>query len=223
MNWLLIVVIAVIGGCGYMGYKKGLVKVLFSLLAAIVSLILVGLVSPFIADFLQKETPLPGYIKEKSMAMAAEWNAGREAETQENRFAVIDTYEIPDFLKNYLKTEHTEEMLELEFNEYISGKVVDLVIGAASFVLAFVIINLALYLLALVLNTVMKLPVLHSVNRLGGLLAGLAEGLLAVWMFFLVITLFCSTEFGKECMQKIGEGKALSFLYNVNPLMKFLP
>lgn len=223
MNWLLIVVIAVIAGCGYMGYRKGLVKVLFSLLAAVLSLVLVGLVSPFIADFLQKETPLPAYIKEKSSAMASEWNENQEVGTQESRFAVIDSYEVPDFLKSYFKTEHTEEMLELEFNDYISSKVADLVIGAASFVIAFIIINLALYLLSLLLNTVMKLPVLHSLNRLGGLIAGLAEGLLAVWIFFLVITLFCSTEFGKECMYRIGDGKVLSFLYNANPLMKFLP
>lgn len=223
MNWLLIVVAAVIGGCGYMGYRKGLVKVLFALLAAVVSLVLVGLVSPFIADFLQKETPLPAYVKEKSIAMAAEWNGSQEVETEESRLAVIDTYEVPEFLKSYFKTENTEEMMELDFNDYISNKIVDLVIGAASFVIAFVIINLALYLLSVLLNTVMKLPVLHSINRLGGLLAGLAEGLLAVWMFFLVITLLCSTEFGKECMQRIGEGKVLSFLYNVNPLMRLLP
>lgn len=223
MNWLLIVVIAVIAGCGYMGYRKGLVKVLFSLLAAVVSLVLVGLVSPFIADFLQKETPLPAYVKEKSSKMAAEWNESREVGTQEGRFETIDSYDVPDFLKSYFKTEHTEEMLELEFNDYISSKVADLVVGAASFVIAFVMINLVIYLLAFLLNTVMKLPGLHSLNRLGGLLAGLAEGLLAVWMFFLVITLFCSTEFGKECMQRIGDGKVLSFLYNANPLMKFLP
>lgn len=222
MNWLLIVVAVVIGGCGYAGYRKGLVKVLFSLLAAVVSLVLVSIVSPFVANFLQEKTQLPSYVKEKSSAMVAEWNESREVETQEHRFAVIDSYEVPDFLKSYFKTEHTTEMMELEFNDYISNKIVDLVMSAASFVISFALITLALYLLATILNAIMKLPVLHSLNRMGGLVAGLAEGLLAVWVFFLVITLLCSTEFGKECMYRIGNGKVLSFLYNANPLMRFL-
>lgn len=222
MNWLLIVVLAVIGGCGYMGYRKGLVKVLFSLLIAVISLVLVSIVAPFVSSFLWKNTQLPSYIKEKSSAIAAEWNKSQEDETEEERFAAIESYEVPDFLKSYFKTEHTAEMLELDFNDYISDEIAALVIRAASFVISFVVIILVLHLLAFLLNTIMKLPVLHSINRLGGLIAGLAEGLLAVWVFFLVITLLCSTEFGKECMHLIEEGKVLSFLYNANPLMWFL-
>ena len=222
MNWLLIVVIAVIGICGWAGYQKGLVKILFSLLTVIISLVLVGLVSPFVVNFLQEHTTLHDYVKEKSSAMVAEWNESREVETEENRFTAIDSYEMPDFIKSYLKTEHTTEMLELDFNNYISNKVADLIVKAASFVIAFLVIEIILVLLCVVLNVVMKLPVLKTLNRAGGLITGLVGGLLVVWIFFLVITLLCSTEFGKVCMRMIGDGEVLSFLYNVNPLMQIL-
>ncbi len=220
MNWLLILVLVVIAGSGWLGYRKGLVKVLFTLLIAIVSLVLVGFVSPFVSEFLRENTQLPSYIKEKSSAMVAEWNEDWEAETGADQFSTIDSYKMPEFLKSYLKTGYTTEMME--FNDYIGGKIADLTIEAASFVISFVVIILVMYLLAFLLNLVVKLPVLHSLNRLGGLIAGLAEGLLVVWVFFLVITLLCSTEFGKDCMQMIGEGKILSFLYNINPLIGFL-
>lgn len=220
MNWLLILVIVVIGGCGFAGYKKGLVKVLFSLLASVLSLVFVSLVSPFVVDFLQEHTGMHAYVKEKSSAMVAEWNESREVGTEESRFAAIDSYEVPEFLKSYFKTEHTAEMMELEFNDYICSKLADLAINVASFVISFVVIVLVLNLLAYLLNIIMKLPVLNSLNHAGGLIAGLAEGLLAVWLLFLVITVLCSTEFGKECMRMIGEGKILSILYNENPLMR---
>lgn len=222
MNWLLIVVIAVIGICGWAGYQKGLVKILFSLLTVLISLVLVGLVSPFVANFLQEHTQLHTYVKEKSNAMVAEWNESQEVETEESRFAAIDSYEMPDFIKKYFKTEHTAEMLELNFNDYISDKVADLVIRAASFVIAFLVIELVLIIISVLLNIVMKLPVLKSLNRAAGLIVGLVGGLLIIWLFFLVITLLCSTEFGKECMRMIGDGRVLSFLYNINPLMQIL-
>ena len=222
MNWLLIVVIAVIGVCGWAGYQKGLVKVMFSLIMTLFSLVLVGFISPFVANFLQEHTPMHEYIKEKSGAMVAEWNESREGDTEESRFAAIDSYEMPDFFKSYFKSEHTEEALKLDFNDYIGDKVADLVIRAASFVITFLVIALVLVLLSVLLDIVMKLPVLKSLNRVAGLVAGLVVGLLVVWIFFLVITLICSTEFGKECMRMIGDDRALSFLYNINPLMQIL-
>ena len=222
MNWLLVVVIAVIGICGWIGFQKGLVKILFSLLTVLVSLILVGFISPFVVNFLQEHTPLHEYVKEKSGVMVAEWNESREVETEESRFAAIDSYEIPDFFKSYFKTEHTEDALKLDFNEYIGDKVADLVIRAASFVITFLVIGLLLILLSILLDIVMKLPVLKSLNRAAGLGVGLVVGLVIVWIFFLVITLLCATEFGKECMRMIGEGRVLSFLYNVNPLVQIL-
>lgn len=222
MNWLLVLVVVIIGLCGWLGYRKGLVKVLFSLLAAVISLVLVGLVSPIVAQFLRDNTSFPSYIKEKSSVMAAEWNEGQEAENPLYWSEAIDSSEIPEFLKSYFKTEQTEEELEQEFNDYISNKAAELAVEAAAFVISFTVIVVVLHLVVLILNTVMKLPLLHSINRVGGLVAGLGEGLLAVWVFFLVITLLCATEFGKSCMQMIEEGKLLSFLYNTNPLMRFL-
>ena len=222
MNWLLIVVIAVIGICGWVGFQKGLVKVMFSLIMTLLSLILVGLISPFVANFLQDHTSMHEYIKEKSGAMIAEWNESREGDTEESRFDAIDSYEMPDFIKNYFKTEHTEDALKLEFNDYIGDKVADLVIRAVSFTITFLVIVAALVLLSVFLDIVMKLPVLKSLNRAAGLGLGLVVGLLIVWIFFLVITLLCSTEIGKECMRMIGENRVLSFLYNVNPLVQIL-
>ncbi len=220
MNWLLILVLVVIGVCGFAGYRKGLVRVLFSLLAVVLSLVFVGFVFPFVGTLLQEHTGLHAYVKERSNAMVAEWNESREVGTEEGRYAAIDSYEVPEYLKSYFKKGHTTETLETEFNDYISDKIAELAINVVSFVISFLVIAIVLHALAFLLDTVMKLPILNSINRIGGLAAGLAEGLLAVWIFFLVITFLCSTEFGKECMRLIDNGKILSLLYNENLLMR---
>ncbi len=220
MNWLLSVVFIVFICFIAVGYHKGLVKVLFSLAASILALLLVGVISPYVGNFLREHTDMHDWVQKKSSDMVAEWNQSRDLSTEEARFAAIEEYEIPDFLKTYLKDNHTLETMEQEFNEYISRNIADLAISAASFVLSFLAILLLLYIISLILNLVTKLPVIRTLNHAGGAIAGAVEGLLILWIFFLVITFLCTTEFGKTCMRMIGSSQILSWLYDKNPLMK---
>ncbi len=222
MNWLLLIVLLVLVCCALGGYRKGLVKVLFSLASSILALILVSIFSPFIETLLREHTTMYEFVQEKSSAMVSEWNQNQNVSTEEARFAAIEGYEVPDFLKNYFKADHTAETLEQEFNGYISGKIADLVIDAASFVLSFLVILLVLHIVAQLLSLVTKLPVIRTMNHVGGLAAGALEGLLVVWLFFLALTFLCTTEFGKSCMQMIGNSQILGWLYNNNPLMRLL-
>lgn len=223
MNWLLFIVIFVIVGCAIGGYRKGLIKVVFSLASSLLALILVGLLSPFVGNFIQEHTSMRTFVQEKSSAMVAEWNQNQDASTEAGRLAAIDHYEIPDFLKSYLKSGHTADAMKQGFNDFISGRIADMVISITAFIATYLVMLLILHVLAQVLDLMAKLPVLKSVNRIGGLAAGLLEGLLSVWIFFLLLTFLCTIEFGKLCMQMIAHSQILSWLFDKNPLMLLLP
>mgnify|MGYP003302062493 CR=1 FL=1 len=55
-----------------------------------------------------------------------------------------------------------------------------------------------------------------------GLAAGAAEGLLLVWILFVILTMFAGTEFGSEAMSMIAENPLLDFLYKNNMVSKFI-
>ena len=72
------------------------------------------------------------------------------------------------------------------------------------------------------LNLLAKLPVLRQLNTMAGLAAGVAEGILLVWVLFVVLTMFAGSEFGRDAMEMIAKNPLLDFLYKNNLVSKFI-
>lgn len=223
MNWLL-------AGCGLLflvfvgvGYKRGLVKVLFSLISFVLVMVVVGIISPVIGTVLQEKTPLQETISGKCAEVIQEWNAGGDTASTEGRLELLEQYQLPDTIKQYLKTDITFEALEQDFTTYISNKMAELIIDAIAYAVAFVVVWAAFWIVVEMLGVVAKLPGLKTLNRLGGAVAGGAEGVLIIWSIFLVITVCCTTSWGKQSMEMITESKILTFIYEKNVMMKFIP
>ena len=62
-NWLLIIVAVIFIICIVVGYVRGFLKLGISLLSTILTLVLVLFLSPFVADALEKYTPVDDYIE----------------------------------------------------------------------------------------------------------------------------------------------------------------
>ena len=62
MNWLLIAVILVIAWKMVSGYRKGFLRVAYSLVEWILVFVFVTWASPYVADFLTNHTGLQTYI-----------------------------------------------------------------------------------------------------------------------------------------------------------------
>lgn len=64
-NWLLISVAVIFIVCIVVGYVKGFLKLGISLLSTILTIVIVLVCSPYVADALSKYTPVDDYIQEK--------------------------------------------------------------------------------------------------------------------------------------------------------------
>ena len=76
--------------------------------------------------------------------------------------------------------------------------------------------------IAFALGLASRLPVLHGLNKTAGLVFGLAEGVVLVWIFFFVITVFSTTEWGGRLLTMVSDSGLLSWLYQKNLLFEFL-
>lgn len=223
MNLLLIGCLLLVLICAAVGYKRGLVKVLFSLVSFILIMLVVGVISPVIGSILKEKTSLHGTISEKCTAVVQEWNVVGDAASAEGRLQLIDQYQFPESIKQYLKEDTALTTLETDFTSYISGKLADLMIDAIAYVVAFVVVWIIFRIIAGVLDLVAKLPVLKTLNHLGGVLAGCSQGVLIIWVFFLVVTVFCASSWGSQCMKMIAESEILTYIYDKNFILKFIP
>ena len=91
MNWLLICVIGILVVCALEGYFRGFIKIVFSLLAMIITLAVVSVAAPKITTYIEENTELDERITEKCLEHVeknAQDRLDREAQEKSDQTAV---------------------------------------------------------------------------------------------------------------------------------------
>ena len=237
MNWLLLVAVAIIGIFAFIGWKVGFIKSIFSLISTIAVIIITILVSPIVTNMLKSNEKISEGIQAKlEQVIDLSGIAETLSEEEENDpLAFIESLELPASIKDTIKDSLANTMKEKKevaadfvgdkldsLEQYICELFTDIILNALGFFITFILAAVGMAVLCFVLDLLSKLPVLHQINTLAGGAIGALEGLVILWIVFIVITMLGSTEFGQDCLTMIGESKILSFLYDSNVLSKFL-
>ena len=72
------------------------------------------------------------------------------------------------------------------------------------------------------LNLLSRLPVIHTMNKMGGLLVGLLKGMIILWILCIIITILSGTEMGGYLFAQINESPFLRYIYDNNYIMMFI-
>ena len=237
MNWLLLFALAIIGVFAFIGWRVGFVKSVFSLVSTIAVIIITILVSPLVTNMLKSSDTISGTIQGKLEEVIDLTGIAENLSSDEEKdpTAFIDGLELPDSIKETIKNSLADTMKEKEeeaaafvgdqlgaLETYICELLTNIILNALGFFITFLLAAVGLAALCFVLDLLSKLPVLHQINTLAGIAMGALEGLVVLWIVFIVITMLGSTEFGQTCMAMISESKILSFLYDSNILSKIL-
>lgn len=228
MNWnyLLIAVLAIFTICIIQGYRKGFLRIVISLVGTVLIICAVFVISPYVSKILIDKSDTYAILKDKVDNVFAEDNAKLDNTIPENQVLTIDSYQVPELLKNALKENNTEDvyrqlMVEI-FEDYISGYLSRLIIKAGSFIGIFLLLSIVLWLALKSADLIAKIPVIKGFNKFLGIIVGFAEALMITWIFFLVVVMFLGNETGGKLMEEIYRSPVLTFLFNENILMKYL-
>ncbi|HHV09573.1 MAG TPA: CvpA family protein [Clostridiales bacterium] len=223
MNILLIIVLAILIVNGLIGMKAGLIKTVFSLFSMIIAVVLTIWLSPYVNHFMRNNDKIHGGIStgiEKMLPFSEEEAEGKDQDT------LINGLSLPQSIKNSLiennNVEVYKEMAINSFKDYVSSYLTGVIINAMAFSITFVVVLILLWVICFALDLISKLPLLNQINKKAGLVAGLIHGLVVVWIFFILVTVFGSTEAGQKALEMIGQDQILSFIYNNNYLLKFI-
>ena len=228
-NVLLVIVGAFMLFMIIFGMKRGLVKMLLSFGSIFVVLILVNFLNPIAKQTLSASpvydsvySRVDEYVA-KNIKDATKNVTDTGVESQKN---IIDDLALPESVKKSLNENNTKnsyaEMKVDSFAEYLTKAITDMIIGALSFVLLFIIIFVLLKVLIRVLDLITKLPVIHTFNAVGGGLVGLIESLFIIWIACIIVTMFSTTELGKEICDGIASNQILSWIYDNNLIQKII-
>jgi uncharacterized membrane protein required for colicin V production len=215
MNWLLIIVIGIIVLNALIGRKVGLIKIIFSLLSFAIALALTTWISPTVNGILNNnETFYEKTFQQVEKMLSLEEN---ESVDQDD---IIEGLPLPKSMKESLMKNKAKQ--EANIKSYITCHVTGIVINAFAYILTFVIVFIALWVVSIALNIISKLPILNQINRTAGLLLGAVQGLVVVWLLFIILTVISGSQLGETAFQQINSSGILSFLYNKNFLLNIV-
>lgn len=205
-----LVVLGIIILCIIIGYVRGLtgslIKIVSFVLALIVAFILFVPVSNLIIDNTQIDENLEQSIRQMIV--------GENQSEEENMPTAITDYigqkvgEAADSAKEAVADSTAEEVALT-------------IVKAGTWVALFIVARILLILLRFITSLIAKLPVIKQFDKLGGIIYGLLEGLIIVYVLLAIIS-FASPMIDGEFITAIDESIVGSMLYNNNLLLKII-
>ena len=223
MNWLTFIVILFFVFFFWLGMKKGLIKMVYSVVILAAGVILSMFLNPFVSTFLHNNNSIYQFVYQ-----AVEENVPLEGKvkTLHQETNAIDALPLPELIRQKLKENNNAEVYEAmavkSFKTYVYKYITNMILNGISYISVYIIITVVLFAIARTLDLISKLPVLKEMNQLAGGVVGLIEGLLVFWVFCTVLAIFSGTGWAQKLYEMLNESAILSFLYNGNLIMKLI-
>lgn len=247
-NWLLIVVGIIFLISFIWGLSQGVLRIVVSLLATVITIALVTFMVPAACDFVEEKTSLgatvgsavTSAITPSEEKLIDDENDGSQSDTDDNEDAegqskepsqqeqvsAVEESTFPSLLKSSLLENNNSEIYSRlgvnTFYDYVGAYVGNLIIRIIVFLLVYMVVRVFIRIVMGMIDVISELPVLHGINRFTGGIVGLGVGLIAVWILFLVITILYATSFGQECFRQIEGNPILSVLYENDIILRLL-
>ena len=227
------------------GYIRGLLKMVLSLVSVFLALILVWMLHPAITNAVDRYTPLrenitsavESVVLDKAIdelqelggdALPAGFGSGvfpaGERAVMESVLSRIPL--TGEQQKQILELSNlpasirssivtTTEESLMQFADRLSSSVADVIMRMLCSVLSFIVVVILIRVLYIVFGLIGKLPVLGGINRILGALLGVWEGLMLLWFFCVIVSMLSPTEFGTTLSNAIAADPVLSRLYGL--------
>ena len=196
--------------CIIVGYVRGLtgslIKILSFVLSIIIAFILFVPISNLIIDKTQIDENLEQSIRDMIM---------QEEGTEEEN--------MPETITNYIgqKVEEASDSAKEAIADSTAREVALTIVKAGTWVGLFIVARILLIFLRFITALITKLPVIKQFDKLGGVIYGILEGAIIIYVVLATIS-FVAPMTNGNLVASIDESIIGSMLYNNNLLLKII-
>lgn len=208
------------------GFRKGLVKTAVSMVFFIVVIGVSSWLNPNIGDFIRENTDWQEKLEaqcSKILFQGLEEQMDLSASSQAD---FIEELPLPETMKEKLVENNYPEVYQQlaaeSFADYIASYLARGIINGIAFLISFIVTIVIVKMILYAVDILTELPVIGTVNRLAGMALGAAQGILWIWIVFLVISLLYDTSVGAYLGSVIREDPVLAVIYDGNYLMQII-
>ncbi len=180
---------------GFWGWKKGFIKIGFSLLSFIISIIIAIVLYPVLSKFLISTPVYDGIIN-------------------------IITPNIQNNSVNF-ESEFSANLLNTVTGS-ISGYIALFILNIITFILVLIISKIIISIIGKTLNIFASLPIINLVNKLCGSVLGVLEGLIIACLILSATFLIPALSNNTSLYNLIDTSSSVRYLYQNNPITYFI-
>ena len=204
-----IILVVILAGSIFLGYKKGLVKVAVSLFALIISLVVTLVFYRPISSAIINNTDWD----EKIEQIIIENTTKKIEETDQNGNILEDAQK---YIGNAVAEGQNNAV------ENVAPVIAERVISIGTMIVLFIATRLVLILLTLVSNVITNLPIIKQFNELGGLIYGVIRGLIVVYALLAIAFFIVSMSSNTNITNAIDSSFITKFMYSHNILLNII-
>ena len=211
-----IILIAILCTCIFFWYKRGFIGVIVKLFSFIIALVISLILFKPISNLIVEHTSIDDNLK-SSISQMIQGDTSSEEESSAN----IENSSAPTVITNYINTSIEKATQEAKTNiaESVSESLAMNVIHIAVIFLLFIIARIILFFIKKLSDLFTELPIIKQFNTAGGILYGILQGLLIIYIILAIISLFVPSPSIKEAISSSYIGSAL---YNYNLILMIL-
>ena len=206
-----LIIIAILVLSIVMGYKKGLINVVFNIFAFFIALIATIILYKPVANIIINNTEIDDKIKSTIINNTTE----EEKQNEEGSSNTGIQKYIEDTIKN-TADEAKSQVIETVANT-ISIRAVEILTS----IILFIVIRAVLIVLKVFTQAIANLPLIKQFNELGGVIYGIAKGLIIVYIILTIMYFVVSINGKGNIAEAINNSYITKILYNNNIIVNY--
>lgn len=205
-----LIIIAILVLSIIMGYKKGLIKVVFNIFAFFIALIATIILYRPVANIIINNTEIDDKIKSAIINNTTEEKQSEESSSNTGMQKYIE-----DAIKN------TADEAKSQVIETVAKTVSIRVVEILTSIILFIVIRAVLIVLKVFTQAIANLPLIKQFNELGGVVYGIAKGLIIVYIILTIMYFVVSINGKGNISEAINNSYITKILYNNNIIVNY--
>ena len=208
-----IVIVAIIALCLFLGYRRGLTGSLLKILSFVLAIVIAFILFKPVSNLVINHTNWDDSLKTSIEQFITEKTSTPEEKSS-----------LPQVIVDYIEgtmAKSVNEAKEVAI-ENTAQSVTNLIVNAGVWIAVFIIARILLIFIKFITALIAKLPVIKQFDKLGGILYGILEAFVILYVLLAIISFIAPMINNAEFIDALNKSFIGSVLYNNNILLKIL-
>ena len=208
-----IVIVAIIALCLFLGYRRGLTGSLLKILSFVLAIVIAFILFKPVSNLVINHTNWDDSLKTSIEQFITEKTSTPEEKSS-----------LPQVIVDYIEETMAQSVNEAKevAIENTAQSVTNLIVNAGVWIAVFIIARILLIFIKFITALIAKLPVIKQFDKLGGILYGILEAFVILYVLLAIISFIAPMINNAEFIDALNKSFIGSMLYNNNILLKIL-